>query len=920
MLRHLARLFSRLGKTFAPPCDRSRLRTLLGVTPLEDRTVPAAIPLTGPNGGEWVKVDTLTVATRTHQTAATGVTSAIALEAGTTYLAVASGTARIATDATGFADAEFIRYNKSTGPQDGSSPGYAWNNHGVRLAGVDGGTTTGNLWGTYQSDHTYVREFVGQGTTVTGYYSDIPGYYGDNSGTLTVDLYAEVPVVSVTAADTGEGSATGGFTFTRTGDLSGPLTLTYSVGGTATPGADYTPLTGTVTFAAGQYRVEVPVEAFGDNTVDDGETVTVTIETGTGYALDTAATTATVVINDQALTVSVVGAADAEEGVGNGAFTISRAGDLSQELDIPFSVFGTAEAGVDYTALTGTSIHDPYHGVASFPAGVSSINLIVQATIDGATESTELVAIIITPPDGYTAHHLVAVINIDDTPNAAQDVVFDLDVNANGQLGDPGDGAATYLPGYYGVTPRVSSAGTYNGDQFQGQRMKLILDGIGTQTTPDIDKVLFVITSTSAHGGYASNRSSVLVEGEGDGDGRAEDYSFRHNRDWRSIEIDTSSSESEIEGGLYGGRMDATSTWVDFYAKDFGGAATVEAWIYTRTADGGSIRSRIIPLAVPRDDDGDGLSDRWEQEMYKRWIIQYQKKIDFTLALFSPSDDNELLDPDGAGDVLPHEEEGDAHTVLEEYRGYVLDGGGTDGDGQNTHAGGHIRLDPARKELLVEIDRDKKIDSLPEGGLRGVMNGSAAMFSKNQGGAGIYMYYLFDEVELALRLRDVVNAEDQVKTLGAHRDTTSARETGNSALASDFVHLLVVNNAGSLEGAWAWDRGTNPPTPLVSRGVLLAVADLVFLHRDFLPNEAFSEVLISTVTHELTHLLIDRHGAKFFTKGEHTTDPHGTGVIDDVAKSDIMYTDIEKRGNSKARFLSVVQSAIRVRSNDGLVE
>ncbi|MBA4191840.1 MAG: hypothetical protein C0467_27995, partial [Planctomycetaceae bacterium] len=98
MLRHLARLFSRRGKGFASSFDRSRLRTRLGVTSLEDRTVPAAIPLTGPNGGAWVKVDTLTIATRTNPTATTGVQSNVVLDAGTTYLAVAHGTARIATE------------------------------------------------------------------------------------------------------------------------------------------------------------------------------------------------------------------------------------------------------------------------------------------------------------------------------------------------------------------------------------------------------------------------------------------------------------------------------------------------------------------------------------------------------------------------------------------------------------------------------------------------------------------------------------------------------------------------------------------------------------------------------------------------------------------------------------------------------
>jgi hypothetical protein len=190
----LAKFLVRLRRTAAPVGhERKPLRWLPpAVEALEDRTVPTAIPVTGPNGGAWVKIDTITVSSRTHQTAATGVQSNVVLDAGVPYLAVASGTARIANDGTGFTDAEFIRYNKASGPQDGSSPGYAWNNHGVRLNGIADGNTTGNFWGAYQSDHTYVATVLGQGTLLRGWYSDIPGYYGDNSGTLQVDIYAEI--------------------------------------------------------------------------------------------------------------------------------------------------------------------------------------------------------------------------------------------------------------------------------------------------------------------------------------------------------------------------------------------------------------------------------------------------------------------------------------------------------------------------------------------------------------------------------------------------------------------------------------------------------------------------------------------------------------------------------------------------------
>ncbi|VTT98079.1 ---NA--- : Endoglucanase OS=Azorhizobium caulinodans (strain ATCC 43989 / DSM 5975 / ORS 571) GN=AZC_1301 PE=3 SV=1: Calx-beta [Gemmataceae bacterium] len=275
--------------TVAPP-DR---RTRLGVEGMEDRTVPAAIPLTGPNGGAWVKVDTLTVATRTNQTAATGVQSNVVLDAGTTYLAVASGTARIANDATGFTDAEYIRYNKSTGPQDGSSPGYAWNNHGVRLAGLDGGDTTGNFWGGYQTDHQYVREVTGQGTTATGYFSDIPGYYGDNSGSLTVDIYAELPVVSIqtdvdVAGDDGEAV----IVVSLSHPSAVPLTVEYATADlTALAASDYTAAAGTVTFLPGETSKEIRIAV---SATDEDETApeafTVALRSPRGAVLGSNAT------------------------------------------------------------------------------------------------------------------------------------------------------------------------------------------------------------------------------------------------------------------------------------------------------------------------------------------------------------------------------------------------------------------------------------------------------------------------------------------------------------------------------------------------------------------------------------------------------------------------------------------------------
>src|SRR5205823_1190952 len=73
--------------------------------------------------------------------------------------------------------------------------------------------------------------------------------------------------------------------FTRTGDTTGPLTVNYTVGGTATPGTDYTALSGTVTFGVGQATVDVPVTPIDDTAVEGTETVVVTVTPAAGFTV-----------------------------------------------------------------------------------------------------------------------------------------------------------------------------------------------------------------------------------------------------------------------------------------------------------------------------------------------------------------------------------------------------------------------------------------------------------------------------------------------------------------------------------------------------------------------------------------------------------------------------------------------------------
>jgi hypothetical protein len=75
------------------------------------------------------------------------------------------------------------------------------------------------------------------------------------------------------------------------------LNATFSVGGTATSGSDYTALGNTVTFAAGSAVATKTVSVIDDTLVEGNETVVLTLGSGAGYTVGSPAS-ATVTIKD----------------------------------------------------------------------------------------------------------------------------------------------------------------------------------------------------------------------------------------------------------------------------------------------------------------------------------------------------------------------------------------------------------------------------------------------------------------------------------------------------------------------------------------------------------------------------------------------------------------------------------------------
>ena len=149
------------------------------------------------------------------------------------------------------------------------------------------------------------------------------------------------------------GAATGAFMVTRTGPTTTALIVSYTVGGTALAGSDYTALTGTVTIPVGAKTAVIIVTPIDDTLLEPAETVLVTLSADPAYVVGSA-TTATVTITDNDRPTVTIRASDStasEAGLTTGKFTVTRRlnGDETHQgrhLRLPMGALGVQRVKV----------------------------------------------------------------------------------------------------------------------------------------------------------------------------------------------------------------------------------------------------------------------------------------------------------------------------------------------------------------------------------------------------------------------------------------------------------------------------------------------------------------------------------------------------------------------------------------------
>jgi hypothetical protein len=201
------------------------------------------------------------------------------------------------------------------------------------------------------------------------------------TGTITNDdlILPSITLAISPSSVTEDGTSNLIYIFIRTGDTTNPLTVNYSIGGTATNGTDYTLLPTSVTFEANSAIATVTVDSTADTIVESDETVILTLAAGTGYTVGTPNAATGTITNDDTSVTSQLSINDITvvEGKDNNAIlTVTVDNPNPQPITFNYTTAPiNATANVDYTSKTGTITIAPNTSTATISIPILNDNL-----------------------------------------------------------------------------------------------------------------------------------------------------------------------------------------------------------------------------------------------------------------------------------------------------------------------------------------------------------------------------------------------------------------------------------------------------------------------------------------------------------------------------------------------------------------
>ncbi len=218
-----------------------------------------------------------------------------------------------------------------------------------------------------------------------------------SNATVTITDNGDVPyaTINVTAGPAVEGGATGTFRITTTGTGTGNITVLYTVTGTATNGTDFTALSGSLSMGKNTTS-NLTVTPLQDALVEGYENITVTLTPDPAYALALDSSATMNLQDDDAPQINVSTTDDgfSETNGSLAKFFVSRTGATTNALTVNYTLSGTATAGADYTAPSGS---------ATIAAGATGVFVDISVLDDALAEGTETIVLSVTPGATYSA-------------------------------------------------------------------------------------------------------------------------------------------------------------------------------------------------------------------------------------------------------------------------------------------------------------------------------------------------------------------------------------------------------------------------------------------------------------------------------------------------------------------------------------
>ncbi len=202
-----------------------------------------------------------------------------------------------------------------------------------------------------------------------------------------------VTINNVTSTEGNSGTTDATFTVTLNAAKAQPVTVNYATANnTAKQPADYTIISGTLNFAAGETTKTILVPIVGDTSDEANETFFVNLSSATNATIADSLGVG-IITDDDALPTLSIGDATAvmEDGAGarNSLYVVTLSGATNRTVKVNYATgisaaVGSATSGVDFTAVSGTM---------TFAPGQTTKTIVVPVLPDNLDETNEVIRV-----------------------------------------------------------------------------------------------------------------------------------------------------------------------------------------------------------------------------------------------------------------------------------------------------------------------------------------------------------------------------------------------------------------------------------------------------------------------------------------------------------------------------------------------